>query len=315
MDISIVIPLFNEQESLKELSEWIEQVMKKNGLSYETIMVDDGSTDHSWSVIKDITRQNPNFKGTRFSRNYGKSAALFHGFKRAQGQVVITMDADLQDSPEEIPGLFNMIKEHNFDLVSGWKKKRFDPLSKKIPSRFWNWIARKFTGINLNDFNCGLKAYQKKVIKQIEVYGEMHRYMPVLAWKAGYRNIGEKVVQHQKRKFGKTKFGIERFSNGILDLISISFMSKFGKRPMHFFGTLGIFMFFIGFVLALYLGIHKLYLVYHHVHASRLTESTFFYLSLTAMILGTQLFVGGFLGELISRNSADRNTYLIEEEI
>lgn len=315
MDLSLVIPLLNEEESLPELASWIDTVCLKNNLSYEIIFVDDGSTDNSWKVISDLALVNKNIKAVRFSRNYGKSAALHTGFKRASGEVVITMDADLQDSPDEIPELRRMVVEGGFDLVSGWKKKRHDPLSKTIPSRFFNSTARIVTGIRLHDFNCGLKAYKNKVIKTIEVYGEMHRYIPVIAKKAGFTAIGEKVVSHRARKYGITKFGLERFFNGFLDLLTISFISRFGKRPMHLFGTLGILMFLIGFCAASYLGAQKLYLLFKGIPTLLVTQSPYFYLSLTAMIIGTQLFLSGFLGELISRSSPERNQYIIEEEI
>lgn len=315
MDISVIIPLFNEEESLAELQAWIHKVMHEHSLSYEIIMIDDGSSDKSWEVISKLAVTNNNLKGLKFRRNYGKSAALFSGFDAAQGDVVITMDADLQDSPEEIPEMFRMIKEENFDIVSGWKKTRYDSFIKNNTSKIYNWVARKVTKIKLHDFNCGLKAYRNQVIKSIEVYGEMHRYIPVLAKEAGFTRIGEKPVQHQKRKYGKTKFGLERFVNGFLDLMSISFMSRFGKRPMHFFGTFGILMFFLGFIAAAYLGIRKLHFVYNDVAMERITQSPYFYLSLTLMILGTLLFVGGFLGEMISRNSPIRNFYHIDQKL
>lgn len=313
MDISIVIPLYNEEESLPELSEWIDRVCKKNELSYEIVMIDDGSSDDSWSVINDLSGKNKNIRAFRFRRNYGKSAALHIGFMYAEGDVILTMDADLQDSPEEIPDLYNMITKEGFDVVSGWKKKRYDPISKTIPSKFFNWTARKVTGIKLHDFNCGLKAYKNKVVKSIEVYGEMHRYIPVMAKRAGFSKIGEKVVRHQKRKYGVTKFGLERFINGFLDLMTISFISRFGKRPMHMFGTLGTLMFLIGFLAAAWLGAQKLYLLKKGVPTILIADSPYFYLALTAMIIGTQLFVSGFLGELVSRNSSERNTYFIDE--
>ncbi len=315
MDVSIVIPLFNEEESLAELVAWIDDVGKKNHFTYEIIMVDDGSTDRSWNVITGLGKARPEVIGIRFRRNYGKSAALHVGFQAAKGDVVITMDADLQDSPEEIPELRRMILEEGLDLVSGWKKKRYDPISKTIPSKFYNWTARKVTGIKLHDFNCGLKAYRNKVVKSIEVYGEMHRYIPVIARKAGFTKIGEKPVQHMKRKYGVTKFGLERFINGFLDLMTITFISKFGKRPMHMFGTLGIFVFLIGFIAAIWLGAQKLYYLHKGVKTILITDSPYFFLAITAMIIGTLLFVSGFLGELISRNSPERNEYYIEEEI
>ncbi len=315
-DISVVIPLYNEAESLPELAAWINRVMIENRFSYEAIMIDDGSNDGSWQVIEKISRDNKNIRGIRFRRNYGKSAALHCGFQASRGNVVITMDADLQDSPDEIPGLYNMIIQEGFDLVSGWKKKRYDNrLTKNLPSRFFNWTARVFSGIKIHDFNCGLKAYRGDVVKTIEVYGEMHRYIPLIAKKAGFRNIGERIVQHRKRQFGKTKFGMERFINGYLDLLSISFISRFGRRPMHFFGTLGTLMFLLGFGMALYLGIDKLIAVARHVPAKLVTQSPYFYIALTAMIIGAQFFLAGFLGELVSRSSASRNEYQIEKEI
>ncbi len=315
MNISIVIPLYNEDESLPELSAWIDRVCKANNFTYEIIMVDDGSKDDSWKVINELSEKNSSIRGYRFRRNYGKSAALHIGFMHAQGDVIITMDADLQDSPEEIPEFYRMIQGEGYDVVSGWKKKRYDPISKTIPSKFFNWTARKVTGIKLHDFNCGLKAYKKKVVKSIEVYGEMHRYIPVMAKRAGFSKIGEKVVEHQKRKYGVTKFGLERFINGFLDLMTISFISRFGKRPMHMFGTLGTFMFIIGFLAAAWLGAQKLYLLHKGVQTILIADSPYFFLALTAMIIGTQLFVSGFLGELISRNSSERNTYFIDEII
>ncbi len=315
MDVSIVIPLYNEEESLAELVEWIKKVVDRNKLSYEIILIDDGSSDRSWEVVSGLSKNHKELKCIKFRRNYGKSAALHIGFQAAAGDVVITMDADLQDSPEEIPALVKMITEQGFDLVSGWKKKRHDPISKTLPSKFYNFTARKVTGIRLHDFNCGLKAYKKSVVKAIEVYGEMHRYIPVIARRAGFTKIGEKVVEHHERKYGVTKFGIERYINGFLDLLTISFISRFGKSPMHMFGTLGTLMFFVGFIAAGWLGAQKLYLLHQGVKANLITQSPYFYLSLTAMILGSQLFVGGFLGELISRSSSDRNNYHVEEEI
>ncbi|MBN1821538.1 MAG: glycosyltransferase family 2 protein [Prolixibacteraceae bacterium] len=313
-DISVVVPLFNEEESLPELTAWIDNVITKEKLSYEVILVDDGSSDNSWEVIKKLRVDKPQVKGIRFRRNYGKSAALYSGFRAAKGNVVITMDADLQDSPEEIPELFKMIAVDKFDMVSGWKKKRYDSFIKNKTSKFYNATARVVSGIKLHDFNCGLKAYQKKVVKSIEVYGEMHRYIPILAKNAGFKKIGEKVVLHQARKYGKTKFGLERFINGFLDLLSITFISKFGKKPMHFFGLMGTLMFFIGLVAAAIVGINKLVLIAREVAAPRVTESPYFYLALTAMIIGTQLFMTGFIAELVSRSSAERNAYQIEEE-
>ena len=314
MDISVVIPLYNEAESLPELHAWIKRVMKEHNFSHEIIFVNDGSTDGSWDVIKKLSSQDPTVKGIKFRRNYGKSPALFCGFEKAEGDVVITMDADLQDSPDEIPELYRMIKEDGYDLVSGYKQKRYDPLSKTIPTKLFNATARKVSGIhNLHDFNCGLKAYRKDVIKHIEVYGEMHRYIPYLAKNAGFNKIGEKVVHHQARKYGKTKFGLSRFVNGYLDLLSLWFFSKYGIEPMHVFGLLGTVMFIIGFIAAACVGAIKIIDMYAGNPYTLVTNSPYFYLSLTMMILGTQLFVAGFLGELISRNSAERNKYQIEE--
>ena len=311
MDLSIVIPLYNEDESLTELTAWIERVMVANNYSYEVLFIDDGSTDNSWNVIEQLRSKNENIKGIKFQRNYGKSAALNEGFKAAQGDVVITMDADMQDSPDEIPELRKMVIEGGFDLVSGWKKKRYDnALTKNIPSKLFNAAARAMSGIKLHDFNCGLKAYRKKVVKSIEVYGEMHRYVPVLSKWAGLRNIGEKVVEHRARKYGVTKFGWSRFVNGFLDLLTIFFMGKFGKRPMHFFGLWGSVFFFLGFITFTYLTISKF--VFDN---SGLTQRPLFFFALTIMIIGTQLFLAGFIGELISRSSVDRNSYLIEEKI
>ena len=316
MNISVVIPLYNEEDSLPELTAWIKKVMDENRFLYEIILIDDGSNDHSWEVIEKLHSENPNIKGIKFRRNYGKSAALYAGFAQAAGDVVITMDADLQDSPEEIPGLYRLIVDEKYDLVSGWKKKRYDPvLSKNIPSKFYNWIARSFTGIKIHDFNCGLKAYRIQVVKAIEVYGEMHRYIPILAKWAGFTKIGEKVVQHQERKYGVTKFGIERFIRGPLDLLSVIFISKFSKRPMHFFGVLGSLMFLIGFISTVIVGVNKLIAVSRQVIAPRITDTPYFYLALTAMIIGTQLFLAGFLGELFSRNSSERNKYLVEKKL
>jgi len=314
MDISVVIPLFNEEESIPELAAWIQKVMKENCFSYEIIMIDDGSKDNSWQVVEYLQTKNPFIKGIKFRRNYGKSAALYCGFDVAQGNVVITMDADLQDSPDEIPGLYKMILEEGYDLVSGWKKKRYDPvLSKNIPSKIYNFTVRMITGIKLHDMNCGLKAYRKNVIKSIEVYGEMHRYIPVLAKWAGYKNIGEKVVIHSERKYGITKFGMERFIRGPLDLISVSFISRFVKRPMHFFGILGIIMIFIGIAASGWLGIQKIIELQHGVVGKLITNSPYFYIALTSMIIGAQFFMGGFLGELISRSASERNNYQIEK--
>jgi glycosyltransferase involved in cell wall biosynthesis len=316
MDISVVIPLYNEEESLPELFAWIQRVMTQNGFSYEVIFVNDGSTDRSWQVIEELAAQNDTVKGIKFRRNHGKSPALYCGFEKAQGDVVITMDADLQDSPDEIPELYRMITEDKYDLVSGYKKKRYDPLSKTIPTKLFNATARAVSGIkNLHDFNCGLKAYRKDVIKNIEVYGEMHRYIPYLAKNAGFSKIGEKVVQHQARKYGVTKFGLSRFVNGYLDLISLWFLSKFGVQPMHIFGLLGSLMFILGFLAVIGIGAHKLYAMYSGHPYILVTDSPYFYLALTTMILGTQLFLAGFLGELIARNSTERNKYHIEKEI
>lgn len=315
-ELSIVIPLYNEEESLPELISWIEKVMKEHNISYEIILIDDGSSDNSWDVILEARVKNNNIRGVRFRRNYGKSAALNTGFGMAKGEIVMTMDADLQDSPEEIPEFMKMLREDGFDLVSGWKKKRHDPVfSKNLPSKFYNWSARKITKIKLHDFNCGIKAYRNKVVKSIEVYGDMHRYIPVLAKWAGFRKIGEKVVKHQERKYGVTKFGMERFIRGPLDLLSVMFMSKFSKRPMHFFGVWGSIMFLIGLALAMYLGITKLVAVAHHITARLVTTSPYFYIGLTCMIIGAQLFLTGFLSELVSRSAADRNKYLIDEEV
>ena len=310
MDVSIVVPLYNEEESLPELCAWIERVVVENSLTYEVILIDDGSTDESWGKVEDLSHSNPNIKGIRFRRNYGKSAALNEGFKAAQGDVVITMDADMQDSPDEIPGLRNMIVNEKYDLVSGWKKKRFDPITKTIPTKFFNSVTSWSSGIKLHDFNCGLKAYRKKVIKSIEVYGEMHRYIPVIAKWAGFRKIGEKVVEHRARKYGTTKFGWERFINGFLDLTTITFVSKFGKRPMHFFGLFGTLCFLIGLGMSIYLIISKFVSV-----EFGLTNKPGFYIALTAMIIGMQLFLAGFIAELVSRNSSERNSYLIEKKI
>lgn len=316
MDISVVVPLYNEAESLPELEAWIERVMKENGFTYEVIFVNDGSSDGSWEVIRALAAKNPAVKGICFRRNYGKSPALNTGFGKAQGDVVITMDADLQDSPDEIPALYKMIKEEGYDLVSGWKQKRYDPLSKTIPTKLFNATARRVSGIhNLHDFNCGLKAYRKKVVKSIEVYGDMHRYIPYLAKNAGFTRIGEKVVHHQARKYGKTKFGLDRFVNGYLDLGTLWFTSKFGIKPMHFFGLLGSLMFVIGVIAAIVVGASKLYAMHTGAPYTLVTNSPYFYIALTMMILGTQLFLTGFLGELIVRNSDRRNEYEIEETI
>lgn len=310
MQISVVVPLFNEEESLPELAAWIERVMLANSFSYEVWMIDDGSKDQSWKVVQQLAHTNKNIHGIRFQRNYGKSAALHVGFEQAKGDVVITMDADLQDSPEEIPALYKMITQDGFDLVSGWKQKRYDPITKTIPTKLYNGTTRLLTGIPLHDMNCGLKAYRNEVIKSIEVYGEMHRYIPILARKAGFRNIGEKVVRHQPRKFGITKFGMERFLYGFLDLLSVSFMTRFANRPMHIFGGLGVLSFFIGFAITLYLIIGKLFFEQY-----RMTERPLFYFGLVTVIIGVQLFVAGFLGELVARSSSDRNKYLIRESL
>ena len=316
MDISVVVPLYNEAESLPELTAWIERVMRENGFTYEIIFMNDGSTDNSWEVIKQLSEKNSCVKGICFRRNYGKSPALNTGFRHVQGDVVITMDADLQDSPDEIPALYKMITEEGYDLVSGWKKKRYDPLSKTIPTKLFNATARKVSGIkNLHDFNCGLKAYRREVVKHIEVYGDMHRYIPYLAKNAGFTKIGEKVVHHQARKYGSSKFGMSRFVNGYLDLGTLWFLSKFGVKPMHFFGLLGSLMFVLGFISVVIVGAMKLYNMHVGNHYTLVTDSPYFYLSLTAMILGTQLFLAGFVGELVSRNAAGRNDYEIEEEI
>ena len=316
MDISVVVPLYNEEESLPELQAWIERVMNEHGFSYEIIFVNDGSTDRSWNVIEELSKKSNNIKGIKFRRNYGKSPALFCGFEKAEGDVVITMDADLQDSPDEIPELYRMITEDGYDLVSGWKQKRYDPLSKTIPTKLFNATARKVSGIkNLHDFNCGLKAYRREVIKNIEVYGEMHRYIPYLAKNAGFSKIGEKIVHHQARKYGKTKFGINRFVNGYLDLITLWFFSKFGVKPMHIFGFLGSIMFFFGFVAVIAVGAMKIYNMHAGNPYSLVTDNPYFFLALTTMILGTQLFIAGFLGELIARNSQERNKYQIEKEL
>jgi glycosyltransferase involved in cell wall biosynthesis len=315
MDISVVIPLLNEEESLPELAAWIRRVMEENGFSYEIVLVDDGSTDNSWSVIQKLAEENPRIKGFKFRRNYGKSAALNTGFGVAAGEVVITMDADLQDSPDEIPELYRMIKEEGFDLVSGWKKDRHDPLTKTIPSRFFNRVTRRISKIRLHDFNCGLKAYKQDVVKSIEVYGEMHRYIPLLAKWSGFTRIGEKVVAHRPRKYGKSKYGLERFINGFLDLLSISFVGKFEKRPMHFFGSLGTLIFLLGFIAAGYIGVSKLIRLKNNLPTILVTDNPYFYIALTCMIIGAILFVTGFLAELVSRSSSDRNKYHIAETV
>lgn len=310
MNISVVIPLLNEEESLPELEAWIKRVMEEHKFSYEILFIDDGSTDKSWTIIEELVAKSSNVRGIKFRRNYGKSAALNKGFEQTKGDVIITMDADLQDSPEEIPGLYKMITEDNFDLVSGWKKKRFDPISKTIPTKLYNWVTRKMSGIKLNDMNCGLKAYNSNVTKSIEVYGEMHRYIPVIAKWAGFDKIGEKVVQHQARKFGVTKFGLSRFIKGPLDLASIMFVGKFGRSPMHLFGTLGMISFLIGFVILLVLSINKM--MYNEYY---IATRPLFHLGILTVIIGVQLFLTGFLAELVSLNSPNRNNYLVEKEI
>ena len=312
IDISIVVPLYNEVESIPELHAWIKKVMDENQFSYEVIFIDDGSKDGSWKAIEELKIKSNEVRGIKFQRNYGKSAALQKGFELASGRIVITMDADLQDSPEEIPELTRMIIEEDFDIVSGWKWKRYDPITKTIPTKLYNWAARKLTGIQLHDFNCGLKAYKNEVVKSIEIYGDMHRYIPPIAKYSGFTNIGEKVVQHQSRKFGTTKFGMNRFLNGPLDLLTVVFMGKFGKKPMHFFGAIGTFLFIIGFCFAFYLGIDKLFI---DTTSRLIAERTEFYISLVAMIIGSQFFLAGFLAELVGRNSSNRNHYLIEKTI
>ena len=315
MNISVVVPLFNEEESLPELCAWIDKVMQKNNFTYEVLLIDDGSKDKSWEVIERISGENKNVKGIKLRRNYGKSAALNVGFSRAKGDVVITMDADLQDSPEEIPELYNKIANEGFDLVSGWKAKRYDPLSKTIPTKLFNWAARKASGIYLHDFNCGLKSYKNTVVKSVEVHGEMHRYIPVLAKWAGFSNITEQVVEHQSRKYGVTKFGMERFVNGFLDLITITFVSRFGKKPMHFFGVLGTLMFIIGLGLFTYITGCKLHAMFTHIPAKNIAEMSGFYIALTSMLIGVQLFLAGFIAEMVSRNAYDRNNYQVEKEV
>ena len=316
MNLTILIPLLNEEESLQELYTWILKVMQSNNYSYEILFLDDGSTDNSWTIIENFATTNPNVKGIRFMKNFGKSQALHAGFAQAKGDVIITMDADLQDSPDEIPGLYNMITEQKYDLVSGWKKKRYDSVvAKNLPSKLFNWAARKTSGVELNDFNCGLKAYKNVVVKNIEVSGEMHRYIPVLAKNAGFGKIGEKVVQHQARKYGETKFGMDRFINGFLDLITIWFLSRFGKRPMHLFGAIGSLMFIIGFLAAAYIGISKLYHMYNDMKYTLVTNNPWFYIALTTMVLGTQLFLAGFLGEIILRTKNNEARYKIANQI
>ncbi|MEI8100475.1 MAG: glycosyltransferase family 2 protein [Bacteroidota bacterium] len=313
MNVSLVIPLFNEAESLPELHAWIVRVCKQENLSYEILLLDDGSNDGSWDIIKNLKDQDANVRGFRFRTNYGKSAALNVGFAEANGEVVITMDADLQDSPDEIPGLIEMIKTEGYDVVSGWKKKRYDPLSKTIPTKLFNWATRKISDLELHDFNCGLKAYRNEVVKNIEVYGEMHRYIPVIAKWAGFPKVGEKVVVHQARKYGSTKFGMNRFVNGFLDLMSLFFMSKFGKKPMHFFGLLGVLNFLVGLFMACWIIVEKLIYVIQDKRAPLVTDSPIFYIGLVAMIIGTQLFLAGFIGELVSRSNPERNSYNIKE--
>jgi len=315
MDISVVVPLFNEEESLPELCSWIDKVMKENNFSYEVLLMDDGSKDKSWEVIEKLSSENLNLKGTKFRRNYGKSAALNVAFAKAEGDVVITMDADLQDSPDEIPGLYSMIITDGYDLVSGWKQKRYDPITKTIPTKLFNWAARKASGIYLHDFNCGLKSYKNTVVKSVEVHGEMHRYIPVMAKWAGFDNIGEKVVQHQSRKYGVTKFGLERFVNGFLDLMTITFVSRFGKKPMHFFGIIGSLMFLLGLGLFAYIGGYKVYAMFSDIKADNIANMSGFYIALTSMVIGVQLFLAGFIAELISRNAQDRNNYQVEKEV
>ena len=315
MDISVVIPLYNEEESLPELMAWIDKVMSENNFSYEVVFVDDGSNDSSWQVITSLKEKYDAVKGIKFRRNYGKSAALNVGFDAVKGDIVITMDADLQDSPDEIPELYRRVKEENYDLVSGWKAKRYDPITKTIPTKLFNAATRRMSGIQLNDFNCGLKAYRHDVVKTIEVYGEMHRYIPVIAKWAGFTKIGEQIVEHRARKYGTTKFGISRFINGFLDLLTIFFVGKFGKRPMHFFGAIGACSVFIGTIMAIYLIVVKLYHIASGTQYREVTDQPMFYLALTAVIIGTQLFLAGFIGELVTRNAPERNAYLIEKEI
>ena len=315
MNISVVIPLFNEEESLPELCAWIDKVMQANNYTYEVLLIDDGSKDNSWEVVEKVYSENTNIKGVKFRRNYGKSAALNVGFSKAKGDVVITMDADLQDSPDEIPALYNKIMDEGFDLVSGWKKKRFDPITKTVPTKLFNWAARRASGIKLHDFNCGLKSYKNTVVKSIEVHGEMHRYIPVLAKWSGFTNITEMVVEHQSRKYGVTKFGLERFMNGFLDLLTITFVSRFGKKPMHFFGVLGTLMAMLGFVLFTYIGGTKLYLIFNNLPARNIADMSGFYIALTSMIIGVQLFLAGFVSEMVSRNALDRSNYQVEKEV
>jgi len=315
MDLSVVVPVYNEEESINELADWIDKICTENKLDYEIIFIDDGSSDSSWKVITSLSVKNKYIKGLRFRRNYGKAAALHSGFAEAIGDVVITMDSDLQDSPDEIPGLVKMINKDGFDLVSGWKKKRYDPFIKRFTSRIYNGTARLSSGIKLHDFNCGLKAYRNEVIKGIEIYGEMHRYIPMLAKKAGFGKIGEKIVEHSPRKYGYSKYGLDRFMKGYLDLLTIGFITRFGKNPMHLFGSLGTLMFLIGFIMAGYLGIRKLVFINSNLRAPLVTDSPYFYIALTVMIIGSVLFLTGFLGELINRNSSERNNYLIKEKV
>lgn len=315
MDLSVVIPVYNEEESIQELTEWIDRVCASRRMSYEIILIDDGSSDSSWDKILGMAMKNPFVKGYCFRRNYGKAAALHTGFSKATGDVVITMDSDLQDSPDEIPELYKMIRDEGYDIVSGWKKKRYDPLVKLITSKFYNGTARWSSGIKLHDFNCGLKAYRLEVVKSIEIFGEMHRYIPILAKEAGFKKIGEKVVEHRSRKYGVTKYGFDRFIKGYLDLLTISFITRFGKSPMHLFGSMGTLMFLIGFIMAGYLGIKKLVFVSHHLRAPLVTDSPFFFIALTVMIIGSILFLTGFLGELVNRNSSERNNYLIKDKV
>jgi glycosyltransferase involved in cell wall biosynthesis len=315
MDLSVVVPVYNEEESVQELSEWIERVCISNNFSFEIIFIDDGSQDSSWKEISGLAKKNNTIKGIRFRRNYGKAAAIHTGFGSSSGDVVITMDSDLQDNPDEIPELVRMINEDGYDLVSGWKKKRYDPFFKRFTSRFYNFTARLSSGIKLHDFNCGLKAYSNEVVKSIEVFGEMHRYIPMLAKEAGFNNIGEKIVEHRARKYGVTKYGLDRFLKGYLDLLTIGFITRFGKKPMHLFGSLGTFMFLIGFLMAGYMGIRKLIFVHRHLRAPLVTESPFFYIALTVMVIGSFLFLTGFLGELINRTSSERNSYLIKDKV
>ncbi len=315
MDLTVVVPAYNEAESLPELAEWIDRVCTGSSISYEVIIIDDGSSDGTWETVRRLAAANSRIKGIRFRRNYGKAAALQTGFGEASGEVVITMDADLQDSPDEIPELVRMVREEGYHIVSGWKKKRYDPFIKRTTSKLYNYTARKFSGIRLHDFNCGLKAYDGEVVKSIEVYGEMHRYIPMLAREAGFRNIGEKIVQHRARKYGVTKYGLDRFLKGYLDMLTISFITRFSKSPMHFFGALGTLMFITGFIMAAYLGVRKLVFVWQNMRAPLVTDSPYFYIALAVMIIGSFLFLTGFLAELVNRRSADRNRYLIKETL